>query len=198
MKVKVWRQNNSWFLSFSVIQGLSARAAVTVFWCFQLLLNFNHLILLAYHLRNLILMKFLFFGSSIRLLEAKICTRSGWLKTSSSSSEVFCVCYIVGCADVRRRTVQTFGRQPEITWVMSKTRTPIRLARLASKTHCKSHQNLKPSSKYTYFPTKPIWFWFGWTEPIWFLFGSTELIWFRFGKWWILKSGCKSHQNLKS
>ena len=60
--------------------------------------------------------------------------RSDWLKTSSSSSEVFRVCYIVGCADVRRRTVQTFGRQPEITWVMSKTQTPIRLARLASKT----------------------------------------------------------------
>ena len=50
----------------------------------------------------------------------------------------------------------------------------------------------------TYFPTEPIWFWFGSTEPIWFLFGSTEPIWFRFGKWWILKSGCKSHQNLKS
>ena len=140
MKVKVWRKNNSWFLSFIVIQGFSAGAAVTVFWHFQLLVNFKHLILLAYHLRNWILMKFLFFGSSIRLLEAEIYTRSGWLKRSSSSSEVFRVCksislaHIVGCADVRRRTVQTFGRQPEITWVMSKTRTPIRLARLASKT----------------------------------------------------------------
>ena len=60
-----------------------------------------------------------------------------WVSTPkkvSSSWEVFRVCYIVGCADVRRRTVQTFARQPEITWVMSKTRTPIRLDRLASKT----------------------------------------------------------------
>ena len=118
MKVKVWRKNNSWFLSFSVIQGLSAGAAVTVFWRFQLLVNFKHLILLAYHLRNWILMKFVFFGSSIRLLEAEIDTRSGWLKRSSSSSEVFRVCksislaHIVGCADVRRQTVSKTLRAP--------------------------------------------------------------------------------------